>query len=133
MCNLLVSCKRLSLIIPSTLPAVSSIRFSSTAVLHTFTELSFLFKYLFENQNVFLFKGQTLTDTEVSTLVETWAALRASPVHGPHTFPVRCLIADPGDTQIHTHTHYMYHTVSQVTNMILASGRHACPGRGEKL
>lgn len=79
-------------------------------MLHTFTELSFLFKYLFENQNVFLFKGQTLTDTEVSTLVETWAALRASPVHGPHTFPVRCLIADPGDTQIHTL--YVSHSVT---------------------
>lgn len=36
-----------------------------------------------------------LTDTQISTFVEAWTALGASPVHGPHPPAVRRLVADP--------------------------------------
>lgn len=40
----------------------------------------------------------TLTNTQVSAFKVTRATLRAAPIHGPHSPPVSCLIADPGKT-----------------------------------
>lgn len=52
-----------------------------------------------------------LTNTKVSTFKEAGAALRASPVHRPHSSSVRRLVADPVHvTHTHTHTEFEFKT-----------------------
>lgn len=63
------------------------------------------------NSSQIINRSTGLTDTQVSTFIEARAALRAPPVHGPHTSPVRSLVADPVHTPTHTHQkvhHYLF-------------------------